>query len=321
MKRFKDSNNNLYKVSTAALPPVKDWFKPLNPAKLKTPEVGPTGAYLLDPHAIERLESAIKAARKQKGLDEDIAFGVTAISGGSGLAWSVIQSLAQASQDWRTIAVPIGIATVIAGAWIKAKPLARAALIKKWPHAQDTLKTVLSKQYSVLEEVVGSGAAAKSKSYTLPQILEQWNSAGAIDNGEWLTGKIKRRFEDPNQVSKLNQMFKHQYWSDFRDAAMSAGVIPASLGITNLGYELVGNYLTSQFENSPNKAKAQDVAEETSEAPKINQQPAFENLTQIDGILYRYDKNNYKEKNGVIYYYVPAKKGYFKRQLPKGVKE
>ena len=310
MKRFKDSKqiNNLV-IAAAPTPPPKPpkflnikgldnlfyWQK-----EFKSLGLDSSGAPILDPDAVNQIKAAVSAVQGKYGTDEKVALGVQLV----GSAFSITKTLLSQSPEWSIFIPAIGVATIVSGAYLSLKPGRRKALIQKVPHFEDTLKNITTKKYDI-EETVGTRVPIV-KSYTLPQIAEQLGSTQPV-NGIWTQGKIQRKFKNPDDVEKINQMLDHQKLSDMRDALMSAGAIPSSIVGTALGYG-IGMMIYRSAEANREKAfqaAAPDIRVKEDPTPASKDEITY-GMIPVPGYGFQKYTETRELKNGITEYFVPV---------------
>jgi len=321
MRRFKDSkqiNNLVIAAAPMATVQAQKFLKGLGgfppffwDTKFKSLGLDSTGAPILDPLAKHRIDSAIKAVTEKKGLDEDLAFGASLLTGIPALGLTVVKAVASASPEWQNLSGAIVAATALSAFLAKAKPWARKQLILMYPHVEDTLKNIKEKEYMVSETL---GSKVESEPYTLEQILQQLTTSGAkLRGGVWTVPAAKgnrvisRQFQNADDVDKINHMLKHQNLSEWRDALASANVIPASMGITALGYKWWMSIHDGQ-ENARAKAfqaEAPDIRVKQDPTP-ASKDEITNRMIPVPGSGFQRYTETRELKNGIIEYYVPA---------------
>jgi hypothetical protein len=322
MRRFKDTSINR-EATASGLPPrlqkILNNLAPLDPNKFKSKGKDPlTNAPILDRKAPSLLKSAIDTVKGKSGIDEQIVRTTSIVGGVGGVAWSGLQAILSQSREWAYLIPAIGMVAGLSAWYAKAKPGLRQWLIELYPHHVDTLKKIETKNYSVLEQEIKPGARPDFNEYTLPEILEHWNKPGGMPaGGQWKNNGKLIKFADQSEVDRLNQLFRHQYWSNFRDTMMSIGAIPASAFAVGMGYNAVLKMLDEKFDENPNRAKANEILRETTVQPQQEREQTLEGHTKIPGRegYFKYDKNNSEERSDGTYYYVPRLKNYYKVRL------
>jgi hypothetical protein len=320
MKRFKDSKeiNNIVIAAGSGqktkIPKSPGFLEKPSlfywDTKFKSLGLDATGAPILDPKAVERIESAIKAVKGKAGLDEQITQGVNILGGVTGAGIGIAKILASQSAEWQYMVPALAAATILSGLYLKLKPLDRARLIRKIPHIEDTLVNIQSKKYKV-EETIGNKNPIITE-YTLPQILSQLNSAGTFEGGVWVTGKASRKFADSTDVDKINHMLQHQHLSEIRDAVASVSAVPAALVTTALGY---GGGMAIQ--NEREKARIKEYQKATKDIkvtapPPATKSEITEGMVRVPGKGYQRYTDIREKSDGSYEYYVPVIKAWVK---------
>lgn len=317
MKRFKDSKqiNNLV-IAAAPTPPPKPpkFLKGTWPFVFDTkhkPIVDSNGVPVLDPRAKDRIDSAVKAVTNKYGLDEKLAFGVSAVTGIPSFGTFIVKTVAAASPEWQYLAGALAIASGLSAGWLTAKPWIRSLLIAAYPHVEDTLKNIQYKKYNVSETI---GSVTNIEEYTLQEILDQLTASGAkFKDGVWTVPAdannpaISRQFENADDVDKINHMLRHQRLSDIRDMLASGGILPASMGITGVGYKwwMSSHNAKEKAQTKAFQAAAPDIRVKEDQTPASKDEITSGMIPVPPFGFQRYTKTR-ELKNGIIEYYVPA---------------
>lgn len=317
MKRFKDTNE-INNVKTAAVPPGpggKTTKLPKSPGFLTDPSIlfwdtkmpkslgtsSKTGAPLLRKDAPRLIKSALQALEAKGQLDEKISMAIS-IAGGAGGVVGLIKSMGSFSPEFAYFYPAITFASALSGGYNYLKPALRARALQMVPHIEDTLKEIENKTYKIIETPV-LGGTSSIREYTLPQIASQISSSSFKD-GQWSNGKLKRQFENLDDVNKINHALRHQKLSDIRDALLSFGVIPASFTVAGLAAGGIYNHIQSEFEKGKEE-RAQKI-QETKAPPTAPKQDITEGYVKVPNMGYQKYTRIRELKDGTYEYFVPT---------------